>query len=313
VCEDDPVQVEKDLQSICALGIAANSKVSDKLERLTKCLAPVRLNSKLPIYGFTDTPSTTVIKSQKKTFSPFVEVTENDQTFSIRKTTAIWLLQENEWVSSDRQIRVREKQPYSNSTSKSTIESFIAPLVSTEVHIGDLCLFKCGLDWQLGRILQLSKYDSEKKKYDKPCNVQSIEISKYVGALCSWYSQNSNNVFELSESSTMEYHSLEHYICTLPESCVLQNRKNPNNVITITKPTKQFSLTTEQISITEECMKSLLSIVENPIHSGIQQKKKMESTTLASTTDTIVIPENNEHEAELTKDLWTKCGGPSLG
>ena len=36
----------------------------------------------------------------------------------IRKTTAIWLFQKSERVSTDRLFRVRDKQPFATSTSK---------------------------------------------------------------------------------------------------------------------------------------------------------------------------------------------------
>jgi len=65
--------------------------------------------------------------------------------------------------------------------------SFTAPSVSEKAHIGDLCVFKFGFEWQLGRILQLSRYNAEARKYDKPCNDQSVEVTKHVGVLCSWY------------------------------------------------------------------------------------------------------------------------------
>lgn len=50
-------------------------------------------------------------KSKQK-FSPFVEIRSHEGTFFIRKTTAVWLLQESERVSSDRLFRVRCKQPF---------------------------------------------------------------------------------------------------------------------------------------------------------------------------------------------------------
>jgi len=34
------------------------------------------------------------------------------------------------------------------------------------------------MDWQLGRILQFSKYDAEKKKYDKPCSDEVTDVTK---------------------------------------------------------------------------------------------------------------------------------------
>jgi len=88
--------------------------------------------------------------------------------FFTRKTTAIWLLQENEQVSSDRLFCVREKQPYSSSSLTSAPLSFTAASVFKQAHIGDLCVFKFGLEWQLGCILQLFRYNAEIKSYDKP-------------------------------------------------------------------------------------------------------------------------------------------------
>ena len=314
VCEDDPVQVEKDLQSICTSGIA-DSVISDKLVKLSKCLAPVRLNSELPCYCFTDNS-----KPNKKTFSPFIEVSVKDKTFSIRKTTAIWLLQENERVSSDRLFRVREKQPYSSSSLTTTPVSFTAPSVSEKAHIGDLCVFKVGLEWQLGRILQLSRYNAETRKYDKPFYDQSVEVTKHVGVMCSWYqlSPGTKSTFELSKNSTIDYHSLESYVCTLPESCIMNSVTNPDGTITfshITKPTKQSSLTAKQISITDDCLKCLLSIVETSIQSSVQQISPTKRSTSTSSTSAIVIPDDSENDDQvvLEKDLWTKCGGISLG
>ena len=54
VCEDDPVEVEKDLQSISHQGIAG-AKTSEKLGKFKKSLAPVKLNSAMLCYAFTST------------------------------------------------------------------------------------------------------------------------------------------------------------------------------------------------------------------------------------------------------------------
>ena len=57
-------------------------------------------------------------KTSKVKFSPFVEViTSSNKAILIRKTTALWLLQEGERISSDRLFRVRCKQPYSHNLS----------------------------------------------------------------------------------------------------------------------------------------------------------------------------------------------------
>jgi len=124
-------------------------------------------------------------------------------------------------------------------------------------------------------------------------------------------SPGTKSTFELSKNSTMGYYSLESYVCTLPESCIMNNEINPNSTITfshITKPTKQYSLTAKQISITEDCLKCLLSIVEASLQSSVQQISPTKRSTSTSSTVAIAIPENDD-QAVLEKDLWTKCGG----
>ena len=232
--------------------------------------------------------------------------------FQLEKTTAIWLLQENERVSSDRLFRVRDKQPYSGSSLTLAPVTIAAPLVSNVVHVGDLCVFKFGLNWQLGRILQFSKYDTENKKYSKSCNDQSVEVSKHVGVLCTWYEQNSDKIFELSKNGAMEYQSLENYMCTVPGNCINVSVGNPDGTIilnSITKSLKQSCLTAKQFSIKEEYMKSLLSMVDVSNPSKIQQKhgegSSATNSIIAKATDAILIPDNNEneHEATSAKDL----------
>ena len=56
----------------------------------------------------------TSARTGQSKFNPFVEVlTHNHKSILIRKTTALWLLQEGERISTDRLFRVRSKQPYS--------------------------------------------------------------------------------------------------------------------------------------------------------------------------------------------------------
>jgi len=157
--------------------------------------------------------------------------------------------------------------------------------VSEKAHIGDVGVFKFGLEWQLGHILQLSRYNTETRKYDKHCNDQSVEVTEHVGVLCSWYqfSPGTESTFELLKNSTMDYHSLESYVCTLPERCILLQKK---------------------------CS---LSIVETSFQSSVQQISPTKRSTSTSTTGTIVIPDNSENDYQIAsaKDLWTRCGGIS--
>ena len=50
------------------------------------------------------------VRAGQNNFNPFVEVLTHTQ-----RTTALWLLQEGEWLSFDRLFRVRSRQPYSES------------------------------------------------------------------------------------------------------------------------------------------------------------------------------------------------------
>ena len=257
-------------------------------------------------------------KLEKKPFSPYVEVSLNDHTFSIRKTTAIWLLQENERVSSDRLFRVREKQPFA-STSQSLMQISCAnPVMLATLTVGDLCLFKLTTDWQLGRILQFAKYDTDTKKYSKPYKEQNAKASsKHVGVLCTWYELVKDSMFQLTKNREMKYIPLENYICTLPEGCIIINNTSKDNSDGDLPQAKQSSLTAKNFSIREQCMESLLTIVENyevtkKIKSDQKYREKSESSaanTLAATSPIFI---SNDSNLSTIKDHWTKCCGISL-
>jgi len=150
-------------------------------------------------------------------------------------------------------------------------------------------------------------------KYDKPCNDQSVEGTKHVGVLCLWYqlSPGTISTFELLKNSTMGYHFLESYVCTVPESCIMNAATNPDGTITsshITKPTKKSSLTAKQFSITEDCLKCLLSIVENSFQTRIQQISPTKRNTSTSSTGAFVIPDKakmmiKQHYQKICRDV----------
>jgi len=71
-------------------------------------------------------------------------ITPNGQTIFIRKTTAIWLLQENEQLSSDRRFRVRIKQPFSSETIVSTSAS--SGMLDCDKLKGSYAANKCASD-----------------------------------------------------------------------------------------------------------------------------------------------------------------------
>jgi len=60
----------------------------------------------------------------KSKISPYLEVKVNGRPFYIHKTTAVWLLQQEERVSPGRLFRVRCMQPFSSNGLKLTADNF---------------------------------------------------------------------------------------------------------------------------------------------------------------------------------------------
>ena len=64
-------------------------------------ILPLLLNGWIPLYEESGTSKCTKVDRK------FVEVIHNSEQLFIRKTTLVWLFQENERISSDRLFRVR--------------------------------------------------------------------------------------------------------------------------------------------------------------------------------------------------------------
>lgn len=106
-------------------------QVKEKLEDQHDLLSFKRISSTtIPMYKSVKVDGKKGCKN-RKVFSPFVEIKSNDKAFFIRKTTAVWLLQESERASSDRLFRVRHKQPFaSNQNSKFRNKTALSLLIS---------------------------------------------------------------------------------------------------------------------------------------------------------------------------------------
>ena len=94
------------------------------------------------------------------------------------------------------------------------------PVTASTLTVGDLCIFKVTIDWELGCTLQFAKYNTDTKKYSKPYKELSVKVcTKHVRVLCTWYKHVKDNtdMFQLTQNREEEYKPLESYICTLPE------------------------------------------------------------------------------------------------
>ena len=131
--------------------------------------------------------------SKKKLHSrhnPLVKVVVGDPKRSalIRKTTAIWLFQEGERVSSNRVFRVRSKQPHNSENVKGMLSNDsksddALPTVSKILKLGDLCVFQMqdGNEWCIGRVLQFAKL-KDKTVGHQQCKEWSVDLStKNIG------------------------------------------------------------------------------------------------------------------------------------
>ena len=151
-------------------------------------------SSTVPLFEKTSTELQT-----KQKYSPYVKVQRNGSDLFIHKTTAVWLLQENEKLSSDRLFRVRSKQPYATDLGKIQVscENTDQPFRSSTVAVGDICAFiDSTCCWKIGRILQFSYYKEKSKAQQQYKSlVASVSTTGNVGILCAW--------FEKSESESV--------------------------------------------------------------------------------------------------------------
>ena len=123
-------------------------------------------NCQLPMYMCNQASTDNTDNAATKTYhdtgtkhSPFVPVQHNGKQLFIRKSTAVWLFSEGERISADRLFRVRNKQPFSESTKK-----ILEATASEIVCIGDVCAFHIPKDCRIGRVLHFSYYKETTKK-----------------------------------------------------------------------------------------------------------------------------------------------------
>ena len=99
-----------------------------------------------------------------------LEIEHNGKKMFIHKTTAVWLFQEGERVSTDRLFRVRETQPYTaNLKALSSKEIFIPAMAMRQsvLEVGNICVFlkkRSDSIWQIGKVLQFAYYLEKTKK-----------------------------------------------------------------------------------------------------------------------------------------------------
>ena len=163
VCIEDPEDIKSDIQTL-------SNTISDGVrERLCSLQSTI------------SEPSTTQNQCGNYTkHSPFLKLRDN--TF-IRKTTAVWLLQEGERVSSDRLFRVRGKQPFSMEIEPTLSEKVTTgkdtPHISDKVEVGDMCAFKEKGNFQIGKVLQFCYYEEKGVRVSVPRYICPDKASRF--------------------------------------------------------------------------------------------------------------------------------------
>ena len=149
----------------------------------------------------------------------------------IRKTTALYLIQENYQVSNDRLLRVRWDQP---EHLFSIGETYVG--MDTSVRSGDLCVFKRvdrkNPKYLLGRVVQFSYLSGSKRdrQYTSTYVVMTKESCNTIGAFANWYIgvySDSSHVIQVLPFIPFEnffstgYLPMDQYVNTISDECLV--------------------------------------------------------------------------------------------
>lgn len=139
----------------------------------------------------------------------------------IRKTTALYLLQEKNQLSNDRLLRVRAAQPSHlyNSNNKSHCQR------EELIQSGDLCAFKQVESDKLiiGRVIQFSYLEGTKKQREYSSTYVDVTCESFnsIGVFCNWFQPVKaldGLVFFPLDVFTTGYHPMEYYVSTVDMS-----------------------------------------------------------------------------------------------
>ncbi len=274
-----------------AEGIEKLENIADK-SALSKAKERLKKLSKVE-----DTKSITQYEAVGNTIpdhqSAFVEVKlEDGNTTFIRKSTAVWLFQEAERVSSDRLLRVRAKQAADNSenvipTSSSSHSK--EPIKSTYIRVGDICVFQQistdDKSFRIGKVLQFIELCSQNKQ--KSYKGNHADVTSSCGVLCTWYINKECNTFEMLPNSVTTYYHINTYICTLTPSCIVNASQKKSNFGFI----PSAPLVGRTLLIEEEAIQNIKSMFQE-VEKEIVIKAKSEDSSDSS--------------------IWLKCGKISL-
>ena len=183
-----------------------------------------------------NTPSKTysLFRKERLPMSPKCPFLIYNGTY-IRKSTALYLLQENFAVSNDRLLRVRAQQP-SHIFSRS--ENGRNGLQNA-VRSGDLCLFKRvdSPKCLIGRLIQFSYLEGNKRErqYSSMYVDMTKESHKGIGVFANWFEGTHKTSTDSAENAEIinfkpldfvfapGYVSMKHYVATIDDSALIES------------------------------------------------------------------------------------------
>ena len=210
----------------------------------------------------------------------------------IKKTTAVWLFQETERVSSDRLFRVRAKQPMSEEITTRTSHQKNNQLRRDCVAVGDVCAFHYSTSFRMGKVIQFIEFCGKQKT--KPYRGNYVDLSSDCGIMCTWFTNKEKNTkFQMLPTTDNIYYHTKSYICTLTKASIV-NASERKSVLNFGFLSNSLIIGTA-FEITNETLTYINSQITTPI------------VDLTMIDDD---PSQDAAAADSTK--WLKCGNISL-
>ena len=298
-----------------------DQRLKEHLNSLHKGTFKKAESAGLPIYQLEHDPSSKA--AHKPNFCAFVEIEYNNKKAFIHKTTATWLLQEGERVSSDRLFHVRTKQPFSIDTKPkvSTSVSVDIPTVCSTVDVGNTCIFKSSEgSLKIGKLLQFAYYLEKKKGSQQYRGLTAKVDEKKVGVLCTWYEpcDSSSRKYSLVQGKiTNDYVPITTYLCTLSHGC-FENLENINipPAINVSYNVKNAELMLSQhLVLTEAIAMNVMNLLQDSSAAGVLETRSTSKLTSKTTSEQIIVFDDRNtttHCQSVSADQWVACDRISL-
>lgn len=211
--EEEPIEEPTETEQDNGLTVHAAISINEDI-----CL--IRDSSQFPIYRQLAESSSTSRRYSLLNKNGKTSFVEYNGAY-IRKSTALYLLQEKKQISNDRLLRVRSSQP----SHLFNDDNYQISGPQTKVNSGDLCIFK-RLDLNknlIGRVIQFSYLEGTKKQrqYSSSYVDMALESHKEIGVFANWYGVSTFDLksgkvyFRLTNAFTAGYLSMANYLATI--------------------------------------------------------------------------------------------------